>query len=168
MLVMFYVGQGCLKDGKPHAIATDGTPVNLQLHFLSALNRMDPEGAHSIVLLMDSCLAARKPAQHRAGCEGTDHTSRSSIHQGNLIIFSHSYQAMHALEKDAIERCVPGAWTHALLQSMTLEDDVLCILEHAASQMHGQQHIFNNAQKPWAFYKSGVHSSCSLARCAAA
>jgi hypothetical protein len=189
---MLYVGHGCFKEGKPHAIAADGMIVNLQMHFLSALNKAHPAGVHSIVLLMDSCLSpARLTSSHTSSTPGTNSNLRatdglasgasnekslfesrahasdgaitptSTTHSGNLILFSHSYLQAHvASEGDG--RFLKGSWTNALLRSMSHQDDLLAILQDAASEM--RQHDNGNAWKPWYFYKRGVHSRCSIAR----
>jgi hypothetical protein len=190
VLMMFYAGPGCLKDGKPHALSADGTSVNLQLHFLSALNNADPNGAHSIILLMDSCLKQPSPTRrntsfkamsHSTGApagveseavaagqkcgntasfQATDGSPRVALlKKGNLIIFSHSYETNF----DRVEetgRCSGESWTDALVRSMHTEDDLLGILGRAACEM---QQTCSVQHQPWSFYKSGVHSSCSLA-----
>lgn len=198
VLLLFYAGRGRLLEGKPHAIATDDVPVNLQLHFLSALNKVDLQGSHSIVLLMDAGLPHTHASQHASPTSAppaedqrpiatnglalcTDDearnlkllseavsangTARACGHNGNLILFSHSHQPEHTADAEEAEMHKQGSWTAALLRSMRCEDDLLAILSSTASEVHRlSQGPHRTPQRPWVFYKPGVHASCSLAR----
>lgn len=114
-VLLYYVGNVCMLDGRLCAVLADGSYVDVENLFLRSLEAVDPPGGHAFLLLVQTVLHQNNPsneaASHSSAAESGQMAAsvsrRFGFHplcrispNGNLLLISHQMSYSPVQQED--------------------------------------------------------------------